>query len=57
MIPLYDSRKIVVFTAVGYRAVGYRYRYPTVALRIAPTLIDDRFCYTTGVKVSHLRLL
>ncbi len=52
MILLYDSRKIVVFMSVEYR-----YRYSTVALWIAPTLIVEQFRYTTGIKVSHLRLL
>ncbi len=52
MILLYNSRKIVVFMPVGYR-----YRYPTIALLIAPTLIDNWFRYTTGVKVSYLRQL
>ncbi len=49
---LYDSRKIVVFMPVRYQ-----YRYPTVALQIAPTSIDKRFRYTTSVKVSRLCLL
>ncbi len=51
-ILLYNSWKIVTFAPVGYW-----YRYPTVALRITLTLTDDWFRYTTGVKVSRLRLL
>ncbi len=51
-ISLYGSCKIVVFMPVGYQ-----YRYPTVTLRIAPTLIDNRFRYMTGVKVLRLPLL
>ncbi len=50
-ILLYNSCKIV------FTPVEYRYPYATVALQIAPTLIDDWFRYTTGVKVTPLRLL
>ncbi len=44
-ILLYNSRKIVVFTPVRYR-----YRYPTVALRITPTLSTTDVVKEIGIR-------
>ncbi len=43
--------------AIRKATVGHRYQYGRIAFTYCTYVIDERFCYMTGVKVLYLHKL